>query len=145
MMRSPILKNAEMDQNLLILKKTVLGEITHLLTHRLPELKPLPSEVVADYKLLNFGHEKQISRKEHVPAKEATQLELLDKSVKKLTSSLANRSPISLEHIGVLCFLYRHVTMLHQAFQNFGVTYGQLQAFHGIQKEILIIIDDSVV
>ena len=47
---------------MLILKKTVLGEITHLLTHRLPELKPLPSEVVADYKLLNFGHEKQISR-----------------------------------------------------------------------------------
>ena len=46
---------------MLILKRTVLEDITHLLTHRPPELKPLPSEGAADYKLLHFANDKEIS------------------------------------------------------------------------------------
>ncbi|KAF1762711.1 hypothetical protein GCK72_010973 [Caenorhabditis remanei] len=61
MLRSLILEYSEMDQNLLILKRTVLEDITKLLTHRPLELKPLPLEGAADYKLQIFCHEKQIS------------------------------------------------------------------------------------
>ncbi|EFP12132.1 hypothetical protein CRE_03345 [Caenorhabditis remanei] len=73
----------------------------------------------------------------HMPgdtqAKNARELELLVKLVKKLTG---DRPP---SEIGVLCFTHKQLPMLHQAFQDSGVHYGHYEAFQGVQTEILII------
>ncbi|EFP12139.1 hypothetical protein CRE_03325 [Caenorhabditis remanei] len=87
--------------------------------------------VLFPVKILNHGFEHS--------EREARQLELLEKLVKKLADPPGDHPRVPMEHIGMVCFFYRHAVMLHKAFQDSGVTYGQPEVFHGIQKEILII------